>query len=274
MKEQKDTEKTSLNSYGQNTFSSVNSLVSKPIYDFTNKKTEKLVTALYMVTDCMDTDDALKEKLRLLGVELLSHNHKLSTLLPAEKHPHIVTSLNYIFEILSFIEVANTIGYVSDMNTAILKKEFNILVGELENHLPREKHFQFSLDEEMFRVPADVPKAESLSLKGMVDISTQSNKRTNYMSFINKTNTNVLYKPTLAIDYKKVKTDRVEKIMSIIKDKSNSTNDGATIKDISIDITDCSEKTIQRELNELIEKGEIKKTGDKRWSRYSVISNK
>lgn len=269
MKEQKDTEKTSLNSYGQNTFSGGNSLLSKPVYDFANKKTEKLVTALYMVTDCMDTEDALKEKLRLLGVELLSHNYKLSTLLPAEKHIHIGTSLNYIYEILSFVEIANTIGYISDMNTSILKKEFHILIEELNNQLPKEKHFPFTLDENMFELSPSVLKTESLSLK------PETIKRTNYMSFtnINKTNKDVLYKTLPSIDYKKVKSDRVEKILSVIKDKSNLVNGGASIKDISIQFTDCSEKTIQRELNDLIEKGDIKKTGDKRWSRYSVLKN-
>jgi DeoR/GlpR family transcriptional regulator of sugar metabolism len=43
-----------------------------------------------------------------------------------------------------------------------------------------------------------------------------------------------------------------------------------SIKDISLVLTDCSEKTIQRELNSLVLKGQLKKTGAKRWSRYSI----
>ena len=72
MNNQKDTQKTRLNSYGQTNVLDIKNLNNKHIYEFANKKTEKLVTALYMVTDCMDTDDALKSKLRHLGVELLS----------------------------------------------------------------------------------------------------------------------------------------------------------------------------------------------------------
>lgn len=46
----------------------------------------------------------------------------------------------------------------------------------------------------------------------------------------------------------------------------------ATIKDIASVVTDCSEKTIQRELNSLIELGEVLREGERRWSRYSLVS--
>jgi hypothetical protein len=167
------------------------------------------------------------------------------------------------------MEIANNIGYISDMNTNILKKEFQILVGDLNGHLPKEKHFPFTLGENMFQILPEVSKTEGLSF------STNIIKRTNNMSFINnKTSNGVLYKHLPSIDYKKVKSERSEKIISIIKDKANSFNDGASIKDISSSFIDCSEKTIQRELNDLIEKGQIKKIGDKRWSRYSIIDSK
>jgi len=44
-----------------------------------------------------------------------------------------------------------------------------------------------------------------------------------------------------------------------------------SIKDLSEEIKDCSEKTIQRELNDMINKGIIKREGERRWSRYSLI---
>ncbi len=45
----------------------------------------------------------------------------------------------------------------------------------------------------------------------------------------------------------------------------------ATIKDIAEVITDVSEKTIQRELNSLIEKGQVIRQGERRWSKYSLV---
>lgn len=60
-------------------------------------------------------------------------------------------------------------------------------------------------------------------------------------------------------------TDRAERIKTVLEAKPN-----ATIKDIAEIITDVSEKTIQRELNSLIEKGQVRREGERRWSKYSV----
>lgn len=265
MNNQKDIQKTGLNLYGQDGSPGDNSLLNKPIYNYINKKTEKLVTALYMVTDCMEKDDALKEKLRLLGVQLLSNTYQLTLIWPdlGSKGDKIRSSLNFVYEILSFIEIANTMGYISDMNCSILKKEFNLLTDEFTLHLPKEKSFSFDLDEKMFEIPKEESKTEKLSF-----INKNSTKRTNNMSFINnKTNSDVLYNVSF-IDHKKIKSDRMEKVVSIVKEKGE-----VAIKDISLAFPECSEKTIQRELNDLIEKGQIQKIGDKRWSRYSLITN-
>jgi len=264
MNNQKDIQKTSINERGQFNVPDVKSLANIGVYEFANKKTEKLVTALYMVSDCMDSDDALKGKLRQLGVELLSDMYKLSTLSPMDKHIHISSSLARVNEILSFVEIAYTIGFISEMNTAILKKEFIILIGELESHQKKDKHFTFTLDEQMFSTP-EIPSVRQPARPhdssgaggGLAQV-----KRTpfNSMSFSSVTN---------LADRK----DRTDKILNIIKEKKDlSTGEaGVSIKDISSSFTNCSEKTIQRELNALVFKGQLKKTGAKRWSRYSAV---
>lgn len=45
----------------------------------------------------------------------------------------------------------------------------------------------------------------------------------------------------------------------------------ASIKDIADNFTDVSEKTIQRELNLMIEDNLVKRQGERRWSRYSLF---
>ena len=60
-------------------------------------------------------------------------------------------------------------------------------------------------------------------------------------------------------------TDRAERIKTVLEAKPQ-----ASIKDIAEVITDVSEKTIQRELNSLIEKGQVIREGERRWSKYSV----
>lgn len=61
--------------------------------------------------------------------------------------------------------------------------------------------------------------------------------------------------------------DRATRIKTVLEAKP-----AATIKDLSEIITDVSTKTIQRELNSLIEKGEIKRDGERRWSTYTIVS--
>ena len=262
MNNQKDTQKTSLNSYGQRSVLDVKTLINKSVYDFANKKTEKLVTALYMVTDCMDTDDALKGKLRQLGVELLSDIYKLSTFSPLDKQTHIISFLSRIEEIISFVEIAYTIGFISEMNTSILKKEFMILVGELESHQKSDKHFTFTLDEKMFEGEVKRTLSDSVSFT-----NNKSPLPTFQPHKLNHSGTNLADRH-----------DRTEKILNLIKEKKDLPEDatslqaGISIKDISLAFTNCSEKTIQRELNALVLKGQLKKTGAKRWSRYSITN--
>lgn len=50
--------------------------------------------------------------------------------------------------------------------------------------------------------------------------------------------------------------------------KTLSFEEAVTIKDISEKVLGCSEKTIQRELNTLLDDGLIKRIGEKRWSKY------
>ncbi len=46
---------------------------------------------------------------------------------------------------------------------------------------------------------------------------------------------------------------------------------GVSIKDISAIVKNCSEKTIQRELTQMIQQGLIRRVGERRWSLYEPI---
>jgi hypothetical protein len=271
-----------------------------PTYEFANKKTEKLVTALYMITDCMETDDAIKNKLRFLGVELLSDMHKLPLFSPVEKHASVALTLSRISEIVALVEIAHMIGFVSEMNATILKKEFNLLISELHSYqseiqkasiptqpgfggslFENQKNASFTLSEKMFEVEGGFPSiAETATKQTSVINSIKDNtipKRTPYMSF----RTDNVLSPIPALkrlqnpESSMTRSERTQKILALIKDLpaqagKKDGEPGLSIKDISVSFSDCSEKTIQRELNSLISKGQIKKLGAKRWSRYTV----
>ena len=59
---------------------------------------------------------------------------------------------------------------------------------------------------------------------------------------------------------------RRDRVIALLRDKGE-----ATIKDIVEVVTDCSEKTIQRELNSLIKDNIVRREGERRWSRYKLV---
>jgi hypothetical protein len=58
-------------------------------------------------------------------------------------------------------------------------------------------------------------------------------------------------------------SDRASVILDLVRKRKS-----LSIKDIAAVVTDCSEKTIQRELALLIEQGLVRKVGERRWSIY------
>jgi len=72
-------------------------------------------------------------------------------------------------------------------------------------------------------------------------------------------------RPALQTQRNTTKEGREEAVLGVIKDKGV-----VSIKDISSVIFDCSEKTIQRVLQALIDKGQIKKEGERRWAKYQL----
>lgn len=267
-------------------------LFNKSIYEFANKKTEKLVMALYMVTDYMEGEEPLKNKIRLLSTELLSDTYKLSILSLLDRRSYLSTVVVHVSELLSFVEVAYTVGFISEMNTTILKNEFNNLLINLKSKQDEEKHFAFHLDEEMFDLKeienySDRQQRGDWNYKGLNEKDTlkdslrdtTKDKRTPFNSLSFSPQSNLVgqtptLKPHSSLASLAERKERSDKIIKIIKTQSGKGKiEGLSIKDISISFSDCSEKTIQRDLNNLVEKGQIKKTGSKRWSRYMIIKN-
>ncbi len=152
MKNQKDTQKTGINYKGHNDVSSFTGLLDKPFYEFINKKTEKIITALYLVSDCMDNTDPIREKLRLLGVSLLSNTYRLAEGNLTTRQMEISTPLANISEIISLLKVSHMIGFLSEMNTLILQDELMKLAGQLNESINQDKNYLLRLNTKMFEV--------------------------------------------------------------------------------------------------------------------------
>ncbi len=224
------------------------------------KKTNKLVTALYMVTDIIDADEPLRNKLRTLGTDVISDIHEM----PAR-------ACIKISQILAFLDIARTMNIISAMNCDILRKEF----GELNQSIRDSRETNDNSGDlevnlsDFFK--EELPELRSASSHGRIGVQKGStlmkalSDRTNTMSDRNNSY-RTSQKP--AVDFDMLKKERRYQIVNLIKAGGGS----ATISDIKNKaegaLASCGEKTLQRELVSMVKDGVLKKTGEKRWSRY------
>lgn len=100
------------------------------------KKSERLVTALYLVTDLMNDTEPIKHGLRKNAVTLLSSMNALAQLDVKDRVMEFKISLKAATEMISLLHVAVTTGIVSNMNGEILMDGFRSLQSVLEKKQP------------------------------------------------------------------------------------------------------------------------------------------
>lgn len=286
----KDPERKSLTSYGAGISSSESLLSSSLSYS----KTNKLIMALYMVTDILEESEPIRHKLRALGLDIISDISLTSD------STHVFNSSLYtgtsiclnkkIYEVVALLEIASSLGMISEMNFNILKKEFIRLKESLEN-IKKDPNILDLLEEENTLSQNVFERAgpfkghnngHQITRIGVQKGSTLLKALSN-VKMSDKTNRSPLEKKTLynnnvkqKEDFTFLKNKRREEIISIIKDKGkNNVNfEGLTITDIKNsavgELAGCGEKTLQRELVAMVSLGLISKTGSKRWSKYSL----
>ena len=251
---------------------------------FIFKKTERLVSAIYLITGFLSDNEPIRWKMRETSTRLLSYSINLSS---NQGHRYRADAMNNFisasFEIISLLEAANISGIFSPMNCEIIKFEIERIV-ELVELKERGLNSKFLLSKNFFEMSGDYSDSrsklaqadnilnekdikktieqnsgkeialEANSLKGHLPIKDNNKEEKNSMSFIKG--------HTI-----KDKNKRYEVIINLLKKTKE-----ISVKDVSSIVSDCSEKTIQRELLSLVDKGVLKKEGERRWSKYSLAS--
>ncbi|MES2314517.1 MAG: DeoR family transcriptional regulator [Patescibacteria group bacterium] len=224
------------------------------IYIF--KKTEKITAALYLVSSLLKDEEPIKWELRDKGMDLLSSSFTASSAVPGDKNAVIQSIFTAALETMSLLNVAHISHLISDMNHKILVREIDQVVTLLKERLTTSaENAGYVLSEQFFKTPDLFSTGFSIGQ----DSSIKDNQNRQVKSIKDKG----VSQGQVMVQQKK--SQRQEHIINVLKGQGN-----LTIKDFSKVIKDCSEKTIQRELLELVEKGIIRKEGERRWSRYSL----
>ena len=205
-------------------------------------KSEKLASAIYLVTGFFSDQEPLKWKLRSLASEFISSLMSLKNDFSKEKEVAISETKTLILKITKLLSLAKNAGLVSAENHDLMEVEFvkylnnldyPVSISDFLNTEPPRPKIKDTGNTLMIKDKNEYGTPER-SLKGFGTVSVKKNSRQSI-------------------------------IISILKRKKE-----VMIKDVTPLIEGCSEKTIQRELSEMVRAGVIRRIGEKRWSRYSL----
>ncbi len=245
-------------------------------FHFLSQKAQRLSTALYMLTNLFEHEDPLRFKLREMSIALVSDTMSLINLSVKERDTKIKSTYFLSSEILSFSEIAYASGMISEMNHTILKREFHIFMETLQSkRVRKDEENTFTIPSNFFEVNQIVEKKEVGMLEGgsferdvlhtlALSHTASSNVHKGQYKRQTSNKDTVLYK---GVPRETSSVDRKEMILRTFKE---SKKPALSIKDIGEFIKDCSEKTIQRQLIDMVKSGVLEKQGERRWSTYSL----
>lgn len=218
------------------------------------KKTEKLVSVIFYVLSETKLSPNTETHIQIIKDRALkTHELSLETLMLQrhELHEGLLRFQYGLVALQSTLTIAAVARVIPEDIARLFAEQLDALLRYLSNHYLNKEGVPASELSEL--APARVtPRPVSKSSS-----APQRQRRVNIPAGDISTDAYLVYSQL---------TDRAERIKTVLEAKPE-----ATIKDIAEVITDVSEKTIQRELNSLIEKGQVSREGERRWSRYSVV---
>lgn len=219
-------------------------------------KTERIASAVFLVSNLIPDNEAIRDRIKVLCIDLVSLG-----VASKKSEGFFNTNIKDIeivaTELLSLLNISFLAGFISEMNASVLRSEFENLLRTLATMSQNSG----------FSKKTIIPK------EFFIDSFKKDNKDNIVNDYGKSFNERVLLPTTIESGHvnrngftdSNRKDQRSKAILNILNKKGD-----ANIKDISALIKGCSEKTIQREINNMIQAGLIKRSGDRRWSRYSL----
>lgn len=229
---------------------------------------EAISKAVYLVTDLFEKDEPLRLGLRRASVEIVSNSDKGQ-------------ALELLQRLHSLLRIAKDIQLISEMNASLLlgaienldiykeeKKQVNIShvldtssgVAEVEVYKVQDENVVSRIPKLMTVQPPSFPQSTGVQNvhKGQASNIREITRHEKETTVTRERSMSVSV-PGMDIG------SRRKKILEIVKAKGQ-----VTINEFIDAIQGCSSKTIQRELTSLVLSGTLKKSGERRWSKYSL----
>ncbi len=243
-------------------------------------KAQRLSIALHLITNHIKDIEPAKFEVRKNAISLVENVSKLNRTSEKDRQEVIGSIGEMAFAIISIVETLMHVGVVSVDNGSIIKRELVFLVKLADGHVTSTEN-KGSLDQEVFNVPAVQERFETKKVHG--ELQKKQSRKTPLLENqesvslgVNEENgqgRNQVFGGKKTEDFsighigQSISDNRISSIVSLLKVRS-----GLSVKDFMEVIPGVSEKTIQRELAVLADKGVVIRAGERRWTRYSLAS--
>ncbi len=211
-------------------------------YSFLYKKTERLTSALHMVTNFIPATEPVRVRLRDKAIALVEQTLSLKQGNSTKSAASLDTVIASVIEIISLLETAYAAGYISAMNGNLLREEYEKLAEFMRSHRVELGVWSDGL-EDYVTTPAMPERSSEVVRRPVAQTENASHK----------------------IATRAVHNGRRDAILALLKDKEK-----ITVKDAISAAPGMSEKTVQRELSALVLEGVLIKKGERRWSTYEL----
>jgi hypothetical protein len=234
-------------------------------------KLEKLAHALILLTSQSDRDRPIVERLEM-GV--LDSVREAAVLSAQPDQSQLIATL---LELLSLVRLAGTSGILTQSNASVLVDEYlgvlsRLAVPSLQGIVLSREELLSQSEEEIKEapgvwqeLPSSIDDLFGIHEKPYRDQSDNKGRLVPKITSNHKGQKSAKAQGQTARTHKSLEAPRSQAILSVVKAKGV-----VSIRDVAEVVTDCSEKTIQRELLALVEKGVLKKEGERRWSTYRL----
>jgi hypothetical protein len=223
------------------------------------RKSERLAKALQLITPAFASAPSLRNRIDGIAVGLID-----AAILPPTLARDALS--RELLALSSILSVARAGSLLSDMNADLITREAHLLLQEIAGYEEPRLFLEESptLAELAKRAP---DMSESRHTEDLLPEPQRREllSRTGPIKTFSKGQSKGQIKDTALHTSSQTISARQESIVTILENKGPS-----YIKDISMLIREVSEKTIQRELQVLVDSGRVVKEGERRWTRYSV----
>jgi hypothetical protein len=216
------------------------------------RRSERIASAIVLLTNHLDANDPLCLQSRISALDILSKVIAIRDEMRSSNSTGVSDLKISVRKTISLVRLLAVSGYISIQNAEIVVEALDELLAFLNASR------RSSLSESV-----------SISREDLIDVREKSRFPEPHM--IDRSSREKEVKDTISSQASPEKaslsvSSRTQAILEVLRSHGEM-----GIRDVASNLPEYSEKMIQRELAELVAGGRVKKSGLKRWSRYTYI---